>query len=72
MITYQSSQFSKNDISSVYIAFDAYGKILKQYEVNAQGRTVRESVVSPKQFEAEAVARAYSLHKQAFKQVRVK
>ena len=69
---YQSHSFTASDIAKVYIAFDAYGKNLKQFDVNSQGYTIRESVVEACNFSKEHIELAYRLKDKAFKQVQVK
>jgi hypothetical protein len=70
-VTYQSRNFQPSDIVASYIAYDAYGLVLKQYDVNIANRTIRESVVNPTDYRSIFVDKAYSLRMQAFKQVKV-
>lgn len=69
MVKFQASCFAEANIAKVYIAYDAYGLTLSRYDVNAKGFDIRVSIVQPEEFDNDKVAKAYSLHKQAFKQV---
>ena len=70
-VTYQWEKFDARNIVRVYIG-RTVGGVLKQYDVDKDNYTIRESIVSADDYDPKLVALADARRGFAFNQVRVR